>query len=64
MAYVPVSKESVKVRESIVTPLVVIQQYASQMINSSDIDDDNKLIYQKLVLRCMFRIINAARNAA
>jgi phosphoenolpyruvate carboxylase len=64
MEDVPVSKESVKVRESIVMPLVVIQQFALQMINSSKIDDDEIIIYQKLVLRCMFGIINAARNAA
>jgi phosphoenolpyruvate carboxylase len=64
MEDVPVSKESVKVLESIEMPLVVIQQYALQMTNSSDINDDSKLIYQKLVLRCVFGIINAARNEA
>lgn len=64
MEDVPVSKESVKVREQIVMPLVVIQQFGLQMINNPNLNDDEKIIYQKLVMRCMFGIINAARNAA
>ncbi len=60
----PVSRDSVKQRENIVQPLVLIQQYALQMINSTEINSDHKLIYEKLILRCMFGIINAARNAA
>lgn len=60
----PVSRDSVRQREIIVQPLVLIQQFALQMINSNEVNSQNKLIYEKLILRCMFGIINAARNAA
>lgn len=55
--------DSIKLRERIVLPLIAIQQFALQRLRSGD---DKKHIqqYQKLVLRCMFGIINAARNSA
>lgn len=60
-----VTKESIKVRERIVLPLITIQQYALQMLS----EDPNTLPveverYNKLVVRAMFGIINAARNSA
>ena len=61
---VPISMNSVAERERIVLPLVVIQQFALQMLNSIEITEEEKAIFQKLVMRCMFGIINAARNAA
>ncbi|WP_247233528.1 phosphoenolpyruvate carboxylase [Telluribacter sp. SYSU D00476] len=60
-----VTKESIKVRERIVMPLITIQQYALQMLA-----EDPKTLpvdverYHKLVVRAMFGIINAARNSA
>jgi phosphoenolpyruvate carboxylase len=59
----PVNKASVKLRERIVMPLIAIQQFALQRLRSGE---DKKFTreYQKLVLRCMFGIINAARNSA
>tara|TARA_B100000963_G_scaffold361435_1_gene396782 strand:+ start:67387 stop:69966 length:2580 start_codon:yes stop_codon:yes gene_type:complete len=61
----PAGKESIKVRESIVQPLITIQQYALNKIHenySKDITDSE--VYEKLVTRCLFGNINAARNSA
>jgi phosphoenolpyruvate carboxylase len=61
----PVNRDSVKLREKIVLPLITIQQFALQQLRSLDENDKQfEKIYQKLVLRCMFGIINAARNSA
>ncbi|WP_114751519.1 phosphoenolpyruvate carboxylase [Pleomorphovibrio marinus] len=56
-----VSKESIAIRERIVLPLITIQQYAIQEILEKGKEDAD---LQKLILRTMFGIINAARNAA
>ncbi len=57
----PVSKSSIEIREKIVLPLVTIQQYCIQAMLTSG--EENATL-QKLILRTMFGIINAARNAA
>jgi len=56
-----VSKKSIAIRERIVLPLITIQQYAIQQILETGKTSD---ILEKLILRSMFGIINAARNAA
>jgi phosphoenolpyruvate carboxylase len=61
----PLNRDSVKLRERIVLPLITIQQYALQQLRSLDASEKPfERSYQKLVLRCMFGIINAARNSA
>jgi phosphoenolpyruvate carboxylase len=55
------SKESIAIREKIVLPVITIQQYAIQTMLDKGEDDP---VLQKLILRTMFGIINAARNAA
>jgi phosphoenolpyruvate carboxylase len=61
----PVNRDSVKLRERIVLPLITIQQYALQQLrNMAAPDKQFEKQYRKLVLRCMFGIINAARNSA
>lgn len=59
----PLNRDSIKLRERIVMPLIAIQQFALQRLRNGA---DNKYLlqYRKLVLRCMFGIINAARNSA
>ncbi len=59
----PLNRDSIKLRERIVMPLIAIQQFALQRLRNKE---DKKFTrkYQKLVLRCMFGIINAARNSA
>ncbi|HMG88726.1 MAG TPA: phosphoenolpyruvate carboxylase [Chryseolinea sp.] len=61
----PLNRDSVKLREKIVLPLITIQQFALQQLRALDENEKQyERIYQKLVLRCMFGIINAARNSA
>ena len=59
----PLNRQSIKLRERIVMPLILMQQFALQRLRSGG---DKKYLqqYRKLVLRCMFGIINAARNSA
>ncbi|WP_445385539.1 phosphoenolpyruvate carboxylase [Robiginitalea sp. IMCC44478] len=56
-----VSRESIKIRENIVLPLLVIQQYALQKIGE---DIENKEVYEKIVTRSLYGNINASRNSA
>ncbi|HKZ37195.1 MAG TPA: phosphoenolpyruvate carboxylase, partial [Chryseolinea sp.] len=61
----PMNRDSVKLRERIVLPLITIQQFALQQLRTLEKGEEkNEKIYRKLVLRCMFGIINAARNSA
>jgi phosphoenolpyruvate carboxylase len=57
----PVTKASIEIRERIVLPLITIQQYAIQTILEKGSSTE---ILDKLILRTMFGIINATRNAA
>jgi len=61
----PTQRDSVRLRERIVLPLIAIQQFA--LVNFRHQDEKNKIYelrYRKLIIRCMFGIINAARNSA
>ncbi|WP_299113943.1 phosphoenolpyruvate carboxylase [uncultured Winogradskyella sp.] len=64
----PVGKSSIEVRESIVLPLLTIQQYALKKIkdleNSTTRDEAQIAIFEKIVTRAMFGNINASRNSA
>jgi phosphoenolpyruvate carboxylase len=65
MENTPMNRDSVKLRERIVLPLITIQQYALQQLRNLDPSEKaDEPIYKKLVVRCMFGIINAARNSA
>ncbi|MEJ2163683.1 MAG: phosphoenolpyruvate carboxylase, partial [Robiginitalea sp.] len=56
-----VSKESIRIRERIVLPLLIIQQYALQKIGHKG----SKLpLYEKIVTRSLYGNINASRNSA
>jgi phosphoenolpyruvate carboxylase len=57
----PISKESIRIREKIALPLLVIQQYALQKISEGS---ENSKIYEKLVTRSLYGNINASRNSA
>jgi phosphoenolpyruvate carboxylase len=56
-----ISRKSIEIRESIVLPLLVTQQYALQKI-----EQDSSYIknYQKIVERSLYGNINASRNSA
>ncbi|HNV51312.1 MAG TPA: phosphoenolpyruvate carboxylase, partial [Tenuifilaceae bacterium] len=57
---------SVQLRERIITPLLVIQQYALMEYNTAtEIGDSQKAdSFANIVVQCSFGIINAARNSA
>ncbi len=57
----PVSGSSIAIREEIVLPLLVIQQYAMQKIEQ---DTKRKNAYEKIVRRSLYGNINASRNSA
>ena len=56
-----VSRESVKIREKIVLPLLVIQQNALYHIAQGS---EHKELYEKIVTRSLYGNINASRNSA
>lgn len=59
----PVERRSIAIREKIVLPLVIIQHYALQCLNNSK-DSELVDIYDKLVIRTVYGIVNAGRNLA
>jgi phosphoenolpyruvate carboxylase len=66
MADYPVEQLSIQMRERIVLPLSTIQQYAITKFREAGKNSipAMKDIYEKLIIRCSFGIINAARNSA
>ncbi len=64
----PAGKASIDVRESIVLPLLTIQQYALKQIKTLEKDPKKNAasiaIYEKMVTRSLFGNINASRNSA
>jgi phosphoenolpyruvate carboxylase len=64
----PTGKASIDVRESIVLPLLTIQQYALKKIQElerAEVRDQEQIdIYEKIVTRSLFGNINASRNSA
>lgn len=57
-------KASIQMRDKIVLPLLTIQQYALNKLHNEEVEPALKPIYEKLVTRSMFGVINAARNSA
>ncbi len=57
----PVPGSSIAIREQIILPLLVIQQYAMQKI---DRNSSHKIVYEKIVKRSLYGNINASRNSA
>nr|AOE13449.1 phosphoenolpyruvate carboxylase [uncultured bacterium] len=63
----PVGKASIEIREKIVLPLLTIQQFALKQIQelqSSEGNEENIAVYEKMVMRSLFGNINASRNSA
>lgn len=59
----PVEKSSIAVREKIVLPLVLIQHYALEQLQT-EITDEEQQSYEKLAIRTVYGIVNAGRNLA
>jgi phosphoenolpyruvate carboxylase len=63
----PADMLSIQMRQRIELPLITIQQHALTKIREMDEashDPEVKKVYEKLVMRCSFGIINAERNSA
>ncbi len=64
----PVEQMSIQMRERIVLPLSTLQQYAITKFRQLEKNNDTKNplheVYEKLIIRSSFGIINAARNSA
>tara|TARA_B110000091_G_scaffold188768_1_gene210771 strand:- start:252 stop:2831 length:2580 start_codon:yes stop_codon:yes gene_type:complete len=63
----PVGKASIEIRESIVLPLLTIQQFALKKIQELQNSEENAEeleVYEKIVMRSLFGNINASRNSA
>ena len=58
------ARASIQMRDKIVLPLLTIQQYALHQLHKTETDPAMKEVYEKLITRSMFGIINAARNSA
>jgi phosphoenolpyruvate carboxylase len=65
MSDYPIEQLSIQMRERIVLPLSTIQQFAIVKYREAEKSGSAmKKIYEKLIIRCSFGIINAARNSA
>lgn len=68
MADYPVEQLSIQMRERIVLPLSTIQQYALTRLSGLEREGVTEKamqeVYEKLIMRSSFGIINAARNSA
>ncbi|WP_448698762.1 phosphoenolpyruvate carboxylase [Mucilaginibacter sp. AW1-3] len=60
----PVEKRSIAIREKIVLPLVILQHFALQQLNTLPQNDPFYPVYNKLVIRTVYGIVNAGRNLA
>ena len=54
------ARESIGIREKIVLPLLVIQQYALQKVS---LNTNNKELYEKIITRSLYGNINASRDS-
>jgi phosphoenolpyruvate carboxylase len=64
MEEAPVERRSIALREKIILPLVVIQHYALQQLNAPDLTEEATNLYNKLIIRTVYGIVNAGRNLA
>jgi len=63
MAGSPAGRQSIRLRERIVLPLIAIQQFGLIRLRGHAQDPEMES-FRKLVIRTMFGIVNAARNSA
>lgn len=65
----PFSRESIDLRQRVVLPLLVIQQYALIKVNELEQGGEKEKaeltkLYEKMIIRSLFGNINASRNSA
>jgi phosphoenolpyruvate carboxylase len=59
----PIVAKSIELREKLILPLLIIQQYALTQINKTS-QKEKKQFYKKLLLKTMAANTNASRNSA
>ena len=64
MEQYPVERRSIALREKIVLPLVIIQHFALQQLQSGNLSEEQTQSFGKLVIRTVYGIVNAGRNLA
>ncbi|CAI8399392.1 MAG: Phosphoenolpyruvate carboxylase [Flavobacteriales bacterium UBA4585] len=60
----PGIRASIALRENIVLPLLVIQQYALITLREESLSEADRAIFEKMVVRSLYGNINASRNSA
>lgn len=60
----PVERESILQRETIVLPLLIIQQYAIRSLEKKSLDEKQEEVFRKLISRTLYGVVNAGRNLA
>lgn len=60
----PVERSSILEREKIILPLLIIQHYAIRTLNSGTVKEDRRSVYEKLIARTVYGVVNAGRNLA
>jgi phosphoenolpyruvate carboxylase len=60
----PVERKSIAVREKIILPLVLIQHFALEKLQQTDLSEEKQQAYEKLTIRTVYGIVNAGRNLA
>ena len=64
MEEAPVERQSIALREKIILPLVVIQHYALQQLYYQNLSEEETNLYNKLIIRTVYGVVNAGRNLA
>ena len=59
----PINRNSIELRENLIQPLLVIQQYAMSLLRSTDTGKQRDVL-EKLLLKTLPPITNASRNSA
>ena len=60
----PVERLSILEREKIILPLLTIQHYAIRVLNEGNISEEKKAVYEKLIARTVYGVVDAGRNLA
>jgi len=58
-----ISKKSISIRENLVIPLSVIQQYALSKLRNNRTSKNDRAVYEKMIIRTLYGMTNAGRNS-
>ncbi len=61
----PMTRESIRMREEIVTPVLVIQQYALNALADASlrVADESRTSLERMIIKSLATAVNASRNA-